>query len=62
MVQNVGIRGKHKIADRWSETIYTVVKRIEDSPVYAVVPKHTDGPEEFYTETCFCRVDFFHPL
>lgn len=45
LVRNVGIRGKHKIADRWSETIYTVVKQIQDSPVYVVVPEHTSGPE-----------------
>ncbi|KAK0131569.1 hypothetical protein N1851_033744 [Merluccius polli] len=45
LVRNVSIRGKHKIADRWSETIYTVVKQIQDSPVYVVVPEHTRGPE-----------------
>uniref|UniRef100_A0AAY4C9X6 Gypsy retrotransposon integrase-like protein 1 n=1 Tax=Denticeps clupeoides TaxID=299321 RepID=A0AAY4C9X6_9TELE len=45
LVRNVGIRGKHKIADRWSETIYVVVKQFQDSPVYVVVPDSTDGPE-----------------
>lgn len=45
LVRNVGIRGKHKIADRWSETLYTVVRQIQDSPVYVVVPEHTSGPE-----------------
>ncbi|XP_063058925.1 uncharacterized protein LOC134452454 [Engraulis encrasicolus] len=45
LVRNVGIRGKHKIADRWSETIYKVIKQIQDSPVYVVVPEHTNGPE-----------------
>ncbi|KAI4875687.1 hypothetical protein NFI96_005150 [Prochilodus magdalenae] len=45
LVRNVGIRGKHKIADRWSETIYKVVKQIQDSPVYVVVPEHSNGPE-----------------
>lgn len=33
LVRNVGIRGKHKIADRWSETIFVVVKQVPDSPV-----------------------------
>ncbi|XP_076854679.1 uncharacterized protein LOC143509733 [Brachyhypopomus gauderio] len=45
LARNVGLRGKHKIADRWSETIYNVVKQIPDSPVYVVVPENTDGPE-----------------
>ncbi len=45
LVRNVGIRGKHKIADRWSKTIYQVVKQITDSPVYVVKPLTTDGPE-----------------
>lgn len=31
LVRNVGIRGKHKISDRWGKTIYTVVKWIEMS-------------------------------
>lgn len=38
LVKNVGLRGKHKIADRWSQTVYKVVKRIDDSPVYVVAP------------------------
>lgn len=46
LVRNVGIRGKHKIADRWSETIFTVVKQVKDSPVYVVVPENTNGPEK----------------
>lgn len=46
LVWNVGIRGKHKIAAHWSETIYKIVKQIQDSPVYVIVPEHTDGPEK----------------
>lgn len=45
LVKNVGVRGKHKIADRWSRTVYKVVKHINDSPVYVVAPVHSDGPE-----------------
>lgn len=45
LVRNVGLRGKHKIADRWSETVYTVVKQIPDLPVYVVVPENAKGPE-----------------
>lgn len=45
LVKNVGIRGKHKIADKWSQTIYKVVRHIGDSPVYVVVPLTSKGPE-----------------
>ncbi|CAI5689657.1 unnamed protein product [Oreochromis niloticus] len=45
LVKNVGIRGKHKLADRWSQTVYKVVKQINDSPVYVVAPLMSDGPE-----------------
>ncbi|XP_024658169.2 retrovirus-related Pol polyprotein from transposon opus [Maylandia zebra] len=45
LVKNVGIRGKHKLADRWSQTVYKVVKQLNDSPVYVVAPLKSDGPE-----------------
>lgn len=45
LVKNVGIRGKHKIADKWSQTVYKVVKHIDDSPVYVVAPLTSEGPE-----------------
>lgn len=44
LVKNVGVRGKHKIADRWSQIMYKVVKRINDSPVYIVDPVDANGP------------------
>ncbi|XP_048860035.1 uncharacterized protein LOC125727403 [Brienomyrus brachyistius] len=44
LVKNVGVRGKHKIADRWSRTVYRIVKRINDSPVYVITPVNADGP------------------
>lgn len=45
LVKNVGIRGKHKIADKWSQTVYKVVKHIGDSPVYVVARLTSEGPE-----------------
>ncbi|XP_029954791.1 protein NYNRIN-like [Salarias fasciatus] len=44
LVKNVNIRGKHKLANRWEETIHTVVRRIKDSPVYVIKPETGDGP------------------
>uniref|UniRef100_A0A3B3QR63 Gypsy retrotransposon integrase-like protein 1 n=1 Tax=Paramormyrops kingsleyae TaxID=1676925 RepID=A0A3B3QR63_9TELE len=46
LVKNVGVRGKHKIADRWSRTVYKVAKRIHDSPVYVVAPVDSSGPNK----------------
>ena len=36
LVRNVNIRGKHKLADRWEEGVYTVKKKVPDIPVYVV--------------------------
>ncbi|KAK7898579.1 hypothetical protein WMY93_019432 [Mugilogobius chulae] len=45
LVKNVGLRGKHKISTRWSQTIYQVIKQVRDLPVYVVAPFDNDGPE-----------------
>ena len=45
LVKNVSFRGKHKIADRWSSTVYKVIKHIDGSPVYVVAPVNSEGPE-----------------
>lgn len=45
LVRNVGIRGKHKIADKWSKMVYRIVKQIDNSPVYVVAPVVSVGPE-----------------
>lgn len=44
LVRNIRIRGKHKLADKWEQTIYVVVKRAGDLPVYTIKPESRDGP------------------
>lgn len=44
LVQNVRIRGKHKLADKWESEVYVVVKRADKLPVYTVHPETRDGP------------------
>lgn len=39
LVQNVRLRGKHKLEDKWEKDIYVVVKRAGDLPVYTVRPE-----------------------
>lgn len=48
LVWNIGIPGKNKIADCWSETTYTVVKQIKNSPVYVAVLEHSEVPERVF--------------
>lgn len=43
-MRNVGICGKHKIANRWSWTVYKVIKLVRDLH-YVIVPCDSDGPE-----------------
>ena len=41
-MRNVNLRGKVKIADRWEESPYRVIRRINpDSPVYVIKSKET---------------------
>ncbi|KAK7877074.1 hypothetical protein WMY93_032212 [Mugilogobius chulae] len=44
LVRNVRIRGKHKLSDKWEDTVYVVVKKAKELPVYTVTPEHQDGP------------------
>ncbi len=45
MVRNVRLRGKHKLEDKWEPTIYVVIRRTGELPVYTVRPENdADGP------------------
>lgn len=44
-LENVGIHGKQNIANRWSQTVYKVIKQVRNLPVYVTVPCDSDGPE-----------------
>lgn len=44
LVRNVRLRGKHKIADKWESTVYVVVKKAENLPVYTLRPENADKP------------------
>ncbi len=44
LVRNLRLRNKHKLADKWEPTMYKVLKRMGDLPVYTVHPINGDGP------------------
>ncbi|RXN07449.1 Retrovirus-related Pol polyprotein from transposon 412 [Labeo rohita] len=44
LVRSVRLRGKNKLADKWEETVYVVVDRYGDLPVYKVCPAFQTGP------------------
>ncbi|KAK0139814.1 hypothetical protein N1851_023257 [Merluccius polli] len=44
LVRSVRLRGKHKLADKWEETVHVVVSWKGDLPVYTVKPEIKDGP------------------
>lgn len=44
LVRNLRVRGKHKLADKWEQTIYIVVSQAGDLPVYTVCPENQSGP------------------
>lgn len=43
LIQNVGLKGKHKLQDRWKSTPYVVVEKLPNLPVYKVKPEHGTG-------------------
>lgn len=44
LVRNLRLRNKHKLADKWESTMYRVVEKMVDLPVYVVQPMNGDGP------------------
>ncbi|XP_054862844.1 uncharacterized protein LOC129347938 [Amphiprion ocellaris] len=43
LIQNVGLKGKHKLQDRWKSTPYVVVEKLPNLPVYKVKPECGPG-------------------
>ncbi|KAL0154930.1 hypothetical protein M9458_049193, partial [Cirrhinus mrigala] len=44
LVQNVRLRGKHKLADKWDSEVYIVESRAGELLVYTVKPEGKEGP------------------
>lgn len=48
LVRNIGLQGKHKIADRWKPEVYVVEHQQGNMPVYVVHPESGTGPSKTY--------------
>lgn len=44
LIRNHGLKGKHKLADRWRENPYVVESQMSDLPVYRLKPADGLGP------------------
>lgn len=44
LLRNLGIPGKHKLADHWKSQPYVICKQLPGLPVYQIRPEGTTGP------------------
>lgn len=44
LVRNVKLREKHKLANKWEDDVYIVLRKAGDMPVYTVKPEGKDEP------------------
>uniref|UniRef100_A0A1A8SAI9 Uncharacterized protein n=1 Tax=Nothobranchius rachovii TaxID=451742 RepID=A0A1A8SAI9_9TELE len=44
LVRNLRLKGKHKLADKWESTVFKVLSKMGDLPVYKVQPINDAGP------------------
>ncbi|KAL7824891.1 hypothetical protein SRHO_G00343510 [Serrasalmus rhombeus] len=44
LIRNLGLQGKHKLADRWSSTPYVVESQMSNLPVFRLKPEDGSGP------------------
>lgn len=43
LIRNVGLKGKHKLQDRWKAVPYVIIEKLTNLPVYRVKPEHGVG-------------------
>lgn len=48
LLKNLGVPGKHKLADRWRLQPYIVCKQIPGLPVYQIRPEGETGPRKMW--------------
>lgn len=46
LIQNLVLKGKHKLADRWHSMPYVVESQLSNLPVYKLVPVSGNGPKK----------------
>uniref|UniRef100_A0A669DKA6 Gypsy retrotransposon integrase-like protein 1 n=1 Tax=Oreochromis niloticus TaxID=8128 RepID=A0A669DKA6_ORENI len=61
LVRNLRLREKHKLADKWEQTVYIVTKQMENLPVYTVKPENGDGPNRTLHRDLLLPCGFLSP-
>lgn len=46
LIKNLGLTGKHKLADHWHSVPYVVESQLSDLPVYQLVPESGNGSKK----------------
>ncbi|MGH0155154.1 UNVERIFIED_CONTAM: hypothetical protein FKN15_028521 [Acipenser sinensis] len=46
LIRNLGFKGKHKLANRWSSQPYIVESQMSELPVYHLKPENGEGPKK----------------
>lgn len=62
LVRNLRLREKHKLADKWEQTVYIVTKQMENLPVYTVKPEKGDGPNRTLHRDLLLPCGFLSPI
>lgn len=61
LAKNVVIRGEHKLANKWSLTLYRVIKQVRDLHGYVTAPCESDGPERVLHRDLLLPCGFLPP-
>ncbi|XP_033121568.1 soluble scavenger receptor cysteine-rich domain-containing protein SSC5D-like [Anneissia japonica] len=61
LVRNLGLQGKHKLADHWDSIVHIVTERIsEDMPVYRVKPESKGGRSRTLHRNILLPIDYLN--
>lgn len=51
LLRQKAFRGKHKIKDRWENTVYIIKRKFQEIPVYEIVPRESSNDPSIVPKT-----------